>query len=104
MINVGMPVGAYAHGRISNRAICFISTSILSFSTFIASFVTNFILFMIFYGILIGFAIGLGYIAPVRNGYTHFPNRKGFCAGICISGFGFGSILFNYIIVLLINP
>ena len=104
MINVGMPFGAYAYSRLPNRTICFISTSILSISTFITSYVTNFTLFVIFYGIFIGFAIGFGYLTPVRNGYTHYPDRKGFCAGICISGFGLGSILFNYIIVELINP
>ena len=104
MLNVGMPLGSFLSHRLSNRVISMISVTSLSAVVLITSFMTDFITIIIFYGILNGLAIGLGYIAPVKNAYTHFQDRKGFAAGVCMSGFGFGSVIFNYILVFLINP
>ena len=98
MINFGMPIGSFASRYFSNRVLCIISIICLSAVVFITSFMTTFIGFTIFYGIMNGLSIGFGYISPLKNVYTHFPNRKGFGAGICMSGFGFGSVIFNYII------
>ena len=104
MINFGMPLGSIMSKYWSSRIICLVSVTCLSIVVFITSFLTSFIPFVIFYGIMNGLSIGFGYISPIKNAYTHFPNRKGFCAGICMSGFGFGSVIFNYVIIELINP
>lgn len=60
--------------------------------------------FVVFYGVCYGFSIGIGYFPPLKNCYLHLPNRKGLCSGICMSGFGLGSAIFNYIIVWIVNP
>ena len=104
MLNVGMPIGSFLSQRLSNRVISMISVAMLSWVVLISSFMTDFITILIFYGLLNGLSIGVGYISPVKNAYTHFQDRKGFAAGVCMSGFGFGSVIFNYIIVELINP
>lgn len=104
MLNFGMPLASYASRYLSNKIICLISVFCLSGVVLITSFVQSFALYIVFYGIFNGLSIGFGYIAPVKNAYTHFPDRKGFAAGVCMSGFGFGSVIFNYIIVELINP
>ena len=104
MLNVGMPLATFAGRYLSNRIICIISVCCLSGVVLITSFLTNFVLYVLIYGILNGLSIGFGYIAPVKNAYTHFPDRKGFAAGVCMSGFGFGSVIFNYIILELVNP
>lgn len=104
MLNVGMPFGFIASKRLSDRLISFLSVMLLSAVVFISSFITTFFLFVLFYGLFNGFSIGFGYVAPLRNSYTHFPRNKGFAAGVCMSGFGFGSVIFNYIIVELVNP
>jgi len=64
----------------------------------------TFVGFVIFYGFSYGFSIGIGYFPPLKNCYLHLPHRKGLCAGICMSGFGLGSALFNYLIIGLVNP
>lgn len=104
MINFGMPIGSYASQYLSNRVLSIISIISLSAVVFITSYLTTFIMFTLIYGILNGLSIGFGYMSPLKNAYTHFPNRKGFCAGVCMSGFGFGSVIFNYVITELINP
>lgn len=48
--------------------------------------------------------MGIGYACPMRNMFKYFPNRKGLCSGICLAGFGLGSIFFNTIAVAIINP
>ena len=64
----------------------------------------NFVGILIFYGCCYGVSIGIGYFPPIKNCYLHLPSRKGLCSGICLSGFGLGSAIFNYLIVYLINP
>ena len=60
--------------------------------------------FVIFFGVLNGIAMGIGYSCPLRNSYYIFPGRKGFCGGFCMAGFGFGSVIFNEVLLLVINP
>ncbi len=43
-------------------------------------------------------------MAPLRNAWKHFPNKKGLISGIVMMGFGFSSMLFNYISDEIINP
>lgn len=76
----------------------------MSSVVYVASYLDSFVEFVLFYGVLYGFSIGIGYYPPLKNCYLHLPNNKGFCAGVCMSGFGLGSALFNYVIVKLVNP
>ncbi len=43
-------------------------------------------------------------MSPLRNAWKHFPNKKGLISGLIMMGFGFSSIIFNYISDEIINP
>lgn len=104
MMNVGMVFSTWLSKWITNQITCGISVILVGGSVFIASYMKSFAGFVIFYGIVYGLSIGIGYLPPVKNAYLHLPHRKGLCAGICMTGFGLGSVIFNQIIVMLINP
>ena len=104
MINVGMALSTSFLQRFSNQRVCVFSIVCVSLAVFVSSFMTTFAGFVVFYGVIYGASIGIGYLAPVKNAYSHLPSRKGLCAGVCMSGFGFGSFIFNQIIVQLVNP
>lgn len=91
-------------GNISNRKLCSAAVVGVAASVFISSFMESFIGYVFFYGITYGLSIGFGYFPPVKNAYLHLPNRKGLCSGVCMSGFGLGSAIFNYVILALVNP
>jgi|JI6StandDraft_1071083.scaffolds.fasta_scaffold03071_14 hypothetical protein len=48
--------------------------------------------------------LGLPYMLPMNNAMKYFPNRKGMCSGICIMGLGSGALIFNQIILAVMNP
>lgn len=104
MINVGVGISSTFLHHVSNRLLCAGSIIGLSIAVFLVSFMNNFLGFVAFYGVLYGLSIGIGYYPPVKNTYLHLPDKKGLCAGICYSGFGLGSVIFNYIILEIINP
>lgn len=104
MVNVGQITTIFLDKYIGNRGLCALAVTMVAGSVFICSFMNSLSGFAAFYGVLYGLSIGLGYLAPVKNAYLHLPNRKGLCAGICMSGFGIGSMIFNQILVQLINP
>lgn len=103
-INVGIAICTMFLHHIPNRLMCIVAIIAMSASVLAASFMTQFVGFIIFYGFCYGFSIGIGYFPPLKNCYMHLPKHKGLCAGVCMSGFGLGSAVFNYIIVALINP
>ena len=43
-------------------------------------------------------------MSPLRNAWKHFPKRKGLISGVIMMGFGFSSVIFNYISDQIINP
>ena len=75
-----------------------------SLSVFLASFMTSLPTYCIFYGIFFGASIGLAYLPPFKHTYSYFPNRKGMCSGVCMMGYGIGSLMFNAIFLNLVNP
>lgn len=68
------------------------------------SFLENFYAYIAIYGIANGLFLGIPYILPINNACQYLPNRKGLVSGICIMGLGFGALLFNQIIVAIMNP
>jgi OFA family oxalate/formate antiporter-like MFS transporter len=68
------------------------------------SFVNNFIGYLFLYGICTGLFIGIPYVLPINNAIKYFPEHKGLCSGINIMGMGFGSLIFNQIIIHIMNP
>lgn len=99
MVNVGTAIANTFLTNVSNRILCIAAIIAMSLSVFAASFMETFAGFVAFYGVGYGLSIGIGYFPPLKNCYLHLPKRKGLCAGICMSGFGLSSAIFNYIIL-----
>lgn len=103
-INLGIALSSTFFLRTSNRILCLIALIGMSLSVYISSYMDSFIGYVIFYGFTYGISIGFGYYPPLKNCYLHLPKRKGLCSGICMSGFGLGSGIFNYLLIALVNP
>ena len=76
---------------------------------FIASYITNLAAMILMYGFLFGIGVGITvifikYTSPLIVSWSHFPSHKGRISGIIISGFGFGSAIFNIVSTMIINP
>jgi OFA family oxalate/formate antiporter-like MFS transporter len=68
------------------------------------SYTSTIIACVLLYGIGVGFSQGLPYMLPMNNAYKYFPNKKGLISGICMAGLGFGALVFNQLILSLLNP
>jgi OFA family oxalate/formate antiporter-like MFS transporter len=73
-------------------------------SLVLLSFLENFYAYIAIYGVANGLFLGLPYILPINNACQYLPKRKGLCSGLCIMGLGFGSLMFNQIIIAIMNP
>lgn len=90
--------------RIDARIIILGAFFLYSAGLVLLSFLESFAAYVGLYGIANGFFLGLPYILPINNACQYLPKRKGLVSGICIMGLGFGALLFNQIIVAVMNP
>lgn len=88
----------------SPRKAAVVLTILCAGSIFFSSFATVFAAFCVIYGILFGFFSGLLYMMPIYCGYLYFPNKKGIVSGLVLTGYGFGSFIFNFMALGIINP
>jgi hypothetical protein len=70
----------------------------------IASYQESLVPFSILYVVGMSFCNGFTYFAPVHHSWLWFPKNTGLISGIIISGFGFGSLIFNTLTTHYINP
>jgi hypothetical protein len=56
------------------------------------------------YGIIFPIGIGLTYFIPLMCGWEWMPNNKGLVSGIILCGFGFGSFIFGFVAMAIVNP
>jgi len=103
-MNITMYYGLVLGAKIGPRRLCMIGISLIALFTFVSSWITNFAGFLMLYGIGVGLANGLIYMIPINCGWKYFPQKKGAVSGWIIGGFGFGSFIFNYVSLALINP
>jgi len=52
----------------------------------------------------LGIGSGIAYMAPLKNLWKYFPNRKGLVSGLVVCGFGSSALIFNTIADKYINP
>ena len=86
-----------------------IGNTILVISVFSTSFITSYAGIIIVYGLIYGIGVGITvipkqYTTPLIVSWSHFPEYKGRISGIIISGFGFGSAIFNLVATGMVNP
>jgi len=71
----------------------------------IASFMTHsFLGFACFFVIGFSFNQGMAYMPPIHHCWLWWPKSPGLVSGIVLGGFGFGGLIFNEVIVAVINP
>jgi hypothetical protein len=88
---------------------CAIGNFLVVMSVFVTSYLKNAVAVMFIWGITYGLGTGLSvlfmqYATPLMVSWSHFPAHKGRISGIIISGFGFGTTVFNLVATKLINP
>ena len=103
-INFGMPFGVRLSERFGARPVCLATMAVIVVSVFVSGFMDSFGGLIFFYGILFGFASGIIYMIPVTCSWRYFPHWKGATCGIIIGCFGFGTLIFNYVALAIVNP
>lgn len=87
-------IGSRWHGRLSPAWTVRIGGCLLAAAYVLAHYAgTSFATLMVSIGVIGGAGIGAGYAVPISVCMKWFPDRKGFITGICLAGFGFGSLL-----------
>ncbi len=77
ILNVGMPLCNIRMLQYSDRITTLISILGICTSILLVSFGNTFIFYLFVYGIVFGIFIGFGYLAPIKNCYSHIPHLKG---------------------------
>jgi len=101
----GLPIGVRTLPYFgSPRKMGFIVIFLIALFVFISSFIRVFGAFVFTYSVCFGFLTGLMYMTPIYVGMQFFPNRKGVISGLVLTGYGFGSFIFNYVCLAICNP
>ncbi|XP_041483264.1 uncharacterized protein LOC121430055 isoform X2 [Lytechinus variegatus] len=103
---LSMPAGGYLEKRFGVRVATFIGAAVFNLGVFASAWaVTVSFYFLIFtYGILFGVGCGLAYTPPLICVMKWMPNHKGMVSGLTVAGYGAGSLVFNLVQTLFINP
>ena len=110
-----MIIGGMIQSKYGNRVSITLGGSLLCLAMLLSYWsVNNFYAFCLTFGLLNGIAVGLIYSAPLTAGCNHsfdlyiamkwFPKNRGFANGLILLGLCFGSVIFNFVETLVINP
>ncbi|MBJ8082634.1 OFA family MFS transporter [Bacillus cereus group sp. N14] len=79
------------------RKLIMIAGLALGLGLILSSQASSLILLYVLAGVVVGYADGTAYITSLSNLIKWFPKRKGLIAGISVSAYGSGSLIFKYI-------
>lgn len=79
------------------RKLIMIAGLALGLGLILSSQATSLILLYVLAGVVVGYADGTAYITSLSNLIKWFPERKGLIAGISVSAYGSGSLIFKYV-------
>ena len=110
-----MIIGGLIQSKYGNRVSITLGGSLLCLAMLLSYWsVNNFYTFCLTFGLLNGIAVGLIYSAPLTAGFIQiiisyiamkwFPKNRGFANGLILLGLCFGSVIFNFVETLVINP
>ncbi len=85
------------------RKLIMIAGLALGLGLVLSSQASSLILLYVLAGVVVGYADGTAYITSLSNLIKWFPERKGLIAGISVSAYGTGSLIFKYINAKLID-
>ncbi|MES5894252.1 MULTISPECIES: OFA family MFS transporter [Bacillus cereus group] len=75
----------------------------LGIGLILSSQASSLLMLYVLAGVVVGYADGTAYITSLSNLIKWFPERKGLIAGISVSAYGTGSLIFKYINAMLID-
>ncbi|MDM5155089.1 OFA family MFS transporter [Bacillus sp. DX1.1] len=79
------------------RKLIMIAGLALGIGLMLSSQVSSLPMLYVLAGVVVGYADGTAYITSLSNLIKWFPERKGLIAGISVSAYGMGSLIFKYI-------
>ncbi|SCM94616.1 Oxalate/Formate Antiporter [Bacillus mycoides] len=79
------------------RKLIMIAGLALGLGLILSSQASSLVLLYVLAGFVVGYADGTAYITSLSNLIKWFPKRKGLIAGISVSAYGSGSLIFKYI-------
>ncbi|HDR6268630.1 MULTISPECIES: L-lactate MFS transporter [Bacillus] len=79
------------------RKLIMIAGLALGLGLILSSQASSLILLYALAGVVVGYADGTAYITSLSNLIKWFPERKGLIAGISVSAYGSGSLIFKYV-------
>ncbi|WP_270608381.1 OFA family MFS transporter [Bacillus mobilis] len=79
------------------RKLIMIAGLALGLGLVLSSQASSLILLYVLAGVVVGYADGTAYITSLSNLIKWFPERKGLIAGISVSAYGSGSLIFKYV-------
>lgn len=79
------------------RKLIMIAGLALGQGLILSSQASSLILLYVLAGVVVGYADGTAYITSLSNLIKWFPERKGLIAGISVSAYGSGSLIFKYV-------
>ncbi|PEC86771.1 oxalate/formate antiport family MFS transporter [Bacillus cereus] len=79
------------------RKLIMIAGLALGLGLILSSQASSLILLYVLAGVVVGYADGTAYITSLSNLIKWFPERKGLIAGISVSAYGSGSLIFKYV-------
>ncbi|KAK7091678.1 oxalate:formate antiporter-like [Littorina saxatilis] len=103
---VSMFLGGIMEVKLGPRIATLIGAWFLSAGVLLTYFTVkvSFITSVLTYGVMFGLGCGASYAIPVGAAMRWFPEHRGLVGGSIFMGFGLGSVIFNQIITVFINP
>ncbi|MGF9966888.1 L-lactate MFS transporter [Bacillus rhizoplanae] len=83
--------------KLGIRKLIIIAGLALGTGLILSSQVSSLPMLYVLAGVVVGYADGTAYITSLSNLIKWFPERKGLIAGISVSAYGTGSLIFKYI-------
>ena len=103
---VSMCLGGLMEKRLGPRLSTLIGSGIMSLGVLLSYFAVkvSFWLLLFTYGLIFGLGVGIAYVGPLACAMRWMPRWKGAMAGLVLSGFGLGALVFTPIQTGFINP
>jgi len=98
MFAISTLVSGRLQDKIGPRIVASIGGIMYGLGMILASLTTSLMGLYLAYGVLAGAGVGFAYVCPLAACIKWFPEKKGLIAGIAVSAFGAGSLIFKSVI------